>query len=165
MITNAQIKKIKTLQSVCGLSDDVYRDILRNKAGVNSCKELRSTRQIQAVTMYLAGIADRGGKKSSNSNVSRQWEQSEEGTYLLDKAKLVSQRPNRPSLKQFRYIFGLWFALGKEWRKTPELKMENTLNHFLVNGRAGSRLKVATWQWLTMDMANHLIDVLKARLA
>ena len=165
MITNAQIKKIKTLQRSCGLNDDCYRAILRNKAGVNSCKDLRSNRQIQTVVAHLSRLAERVDNKCSPQNISWKWEERPEGKQLLEKAQIISRRFERPSLEQFHYIFGLWWALRKAWRKDPEQKMEPSLNHFLASGRAGSHLKVATWQWLTPNIALHLIDILKARVA
>lgn len=164
MITNSQIKKIKTLQRSCGLDDDTYRNILRNKAGVNSCKDLRSNRQVQIVMDHLSHLAEKVDKNSSSQNISWKWEERPEGKQLLEKAQIISRRFDRPSLEQFHYIFGLWWALRKKWRKDPGAKMEPSLNHFLTNGRAGRDIKIASWQWLTHDIADHLINVLKVRV-
>lgn len=165
MITNTQIKRIKTLQRVCGLDDDTYRDILRSRAGVNSCKDLRSPSQIQAVIGHLSNLADKAEKKVRKSVVAWRWEDLPEGAQLLAKATKVASRKGRPSMGQFEFIFGLWWALRSEWSKGEDKQMESTLNHFLENGRGGPGLKVASWQWLDADMAHHLIDVLKGRVA
>ena len=79
MITNSQIIKIKTLQRRCGLDDDTYRDILRNQAGVNSCKELRSKRQIDSVTFFLINLADKIDTKVKRRATDWKWEDSPEG--------------------------------------------------------------------------------------
>jgi len=165
MITNAQIKRIKTLQRVCGLDDQTYRDILRNKAGVNSCKELRSERQIRVVIDHLSRLSEKIDSKAKKQAATWRWEDSLEGKALLEKARSVAINPNRPSIDQLNYIFGLWWALRREWRKQPDLKIETTLNHFLENGRGGPHVKIASWRWLTPEMAHHLIDVLKTRIA
>jgi hypothetical protein len=165
MITNTEIKRIKTLQRVCGLDDDTYRDILRNRAGVNSCKDLRSPRQIQAVIGHLSNLADKGEKKVRKSVAACRWENLPEGEQLLAKAAKVASRKGRPSIGQFEFIFGLWWSLRDEWSKGADKQMETTLNHFLENGRGGPDIKVASWQWLDVDMAHHLIEVLKGRVA
>ncbi|MGD9948648.1 MAG: phage protein GemA/Gp16 family protein [Desulfobulbus sp.] len=165
MITNTQIKRIKTLQRVCGLDDDTYRDILRNRAGVNSCKDLRSPSQIQAVIGHLSNLADKAEKKARKSVVAWRWEDLPEGVQLLAKATKVAARKGRPSMGQFEFIFGLWWALRSDWSQGEDKQMESTLNHFLENGRGGPLVKVASWQWLDTEMAHHLIDVLKGRVA
>lgn len=165
MITNTQIKKIKTLQRVCGLDDDTYRDILRNKAGVSSAKELRSKRQIDAVIMYLSNLSEKVDRKANRRAADWKWEDTEEGRQLIEKSRKIAQRPGRPSIQQFQYIFGLWWSLRHEWKKDDTKQIEPTLNHFLNNARAGKDIKVASWQWLTCDMAHHLINVLKGRVA
>ena len=165
MITNAQIKKIKTLQRVCGLDDDVYKDILRNRAGVNSCKDLRSKRQIDTIMTHLGRLAEKVDKKANKKAANWKWENMPEGKQLLEKASKIAGRVNRPSLNQLQFIFGLWWSLRHKWRKNTDQQMETTLNHFLKNGRGGKKLKIASWQWMTPEMAHHLIDVLKGRLA
>ena len=165
MITNAQIKKIKTLQRAGKIDDDTYRDILRNIAGVNSAKELRSKRQIDAVILHLSNLAEKIEKKANQRSVEWKWEDLEEGKLLLEKAGKVSTRAERPSFQQLTYIFGLWWALRHEWKTTDDSKMEPTLNHFLANRRAGDDVTIANWQWLTYSMAQQLINVLKARIA
>lgn len=165
MITNAKIRKIKTLQRVCGLNDDTYRDILRKLAGVSSCKDLRSPRQIEAVISHLSNLAEKAERKVNKSVAAWKWEELPEGAQLLAKAIKVASRKGRPSIGQFEFIFGLWWSLRDEWSKGTEKQMETTLNHFLENGRGGSDVKVASWQWMTADMAHHLIDVLKGRIA
>jgi len=165
MITNKQIQKIKTLQRICGLDDDTYGDILRNKAGVNSCKNLRSKRQISAVMEHLTRLAEKVDKKVKKKTEHWKWENSNEGKQLLEKAKKIAARYNRPSYGQLNYIFGLWWSLRHEWKNDNEQRMESSINHFLENGRGGIKLKVASWQWMTSDMAQHLIDILKRRVA
>ncbi|WP_306548945.1 phage protein GemA/Gp16 family protein [Desulfobulbus sp.] len=165
MITNTEIKRIKTLQRVCGLDDDTYRDILRNRAGVNSCKDLRSPRQIQAVIGHLCNLADKAEKKVRKSVAAWRWEDLPEGAQLLARAGKVAARKGRPSMGQLEFIFGLWWSLRDEWSKGADKQMEATLNHFLENGRGGPEVKVASWQWMTADMAHHLIEVLKGRVA
>ena len=165
MITSAQIKKIKTLQRVCGLDDDTYQSILRNRAGVNSCKDLRSKRQINTVMTHLDRLAEKVDKNANKKTVNWKWENMPEGKQLLEKASKIAGRVNRPSLNQLRFIFGLWWSLRHEWRKNSDQQMEPTLNHFLKNGRGGKKLQIANWQWMTTEMAHHLIDVLKGRLA
>lgn len=159
-----QIKKIKTLQRVCGLDDDTYKDILRNQAGVNSCRDLRSKRQIDAVILHLSNLAEKIDKKANQKAPDWKWEKMPEGKELIEKAKKVSSRKGRPSRSQLKYIFGLWWSLQHEWGKNDEQRIETTLNHFLANGRGGPDLKIASWQWLTHDRAHHLINVLKGRL-
>ncbi|EKE11386.1 MAG: hypothetical protein ACD_15C00093G0004 [uncultured bacterium] len=163
MITNAQIKKIKTLQRICCLDDEIYRSILRSKAGVNSSKELRSKRQIDAVISHLNNLAEKIEKQAKRKAENWKWEEMPEGKILLEKAGKIAIRPGRPSLDQFQYIFGLWWELRNEWKNSSEKSMEPTLNHFLENGRGGSDLKVANWQWLTFEKAHQLINVLKGR--
>jgi hypothetical protein len=165
MITNTEIKRIKTLQRVCGLDDNTYRDILRNRAGVNSCKDLRSPRQIQAVIGHLCNLADKAEKKVKKNVVAWKWEELSEGAQLLAKAAKVASIKGRPSMGQLEFIFGLWWSLRAEWSKGDYKQMETTLNHFLENGRGGPEVKVAAWQWMTADMAHHLIEVLKGRVA
>lgn len=164
MITNKQIQKVKTLQRVCALDDDAYRDILRIKGGVNSCTELSSKKQIDSVIGHLENLAEKVDKQSVKKATNWKWENSPEGLYLIDKAKKIVVRPNRPSLQQFQYIWGLWWMLRGEWKNNPDSKMETTLNHFLENGRGGDKIKVANWQWLTDDKAHELINVLKGRV-
>lgn len=164
MVTNSQIKKIKTLQRICGLDDDTYRDVLRNKAGVNSAKELRSKRQIDTVMTYLGELAEKTDKKANRKADNWRWENIPEGKQLIEKADKMASRFDRPSSKQLHYIFGLWWSLRHEWQKDG-LQMEKALNHFLENGRGGPDLRIANWQWMTPDMAQHLIAVLKGRLA
>jgi hypothetical protein len=164
MATNLQIKKIKTLQRVCGLNDDAYRDILRNRAGVSSSKELRSKRQVDAVMTHLGELAEKINKKANRKADNWKWENTPEGKQLIEKADRIAKRFDRPSSKQMRYIFGLWWSLRHEWQK-DDRQMEKTLNHFLENGRGGPDLKIANWQWMTPDMAQNLIAVLKGRLA
>lgn len=165
MITNTEIKRIKTLQRVCGLDDDTYRDVLRSQAGVSSCKDLRSPSQIQAVIGHLSKLADKVEKKVWKSVAAWRWEDLPEGAQLLAKASKVSARKGRPSMGQLEFIFGLWWSLRSEWSKGDDKQMEPTLNHFLANGRGGPGLRVASWQWLDADKAHHLIDVLKGRVA
>lgn len=164
MITNAQIKKIKTLQRVCGLDDNTYRDILRNVAGVNSAKELRSKRQIDAVISFLNAKAEKVDNKANRKAVEWKWEESIEGRLLMEKAGIIAARPDRPSIDQFQYIFGLWWSLRAEWKKDDNQSMGTALNHFLENGRGGQNLKVASWQWLNHEKAHQLINVLKGRV-
>ena len=57
-ITNAQIKKIKTLQRVCGMDDDVYRLMLKNVANVTSCTQLKG-KSIQKVMKHLEKLQNR----------------------------------------------------------------------------------------------------------
>ena len=165
MITNAQIKKIKTLQRICGLDNESYRDILRNQAGVNSCKELRSKRQVDNVMTYLGNLAEKVDKKANKRAADWKWEDIPEGQQLLEKARKKARRINSPSYSQFHYIFGLWWSLRSEWNKDGNQQMETTLNHFLQNGRAGSDIKIGNWQWMTLDMGSQLINVLKGRVA
>ena len=165
MITNSQFIKIKTLQRRCGLDDDTYRDILRNQAGVNSCKELRSKRQIDSVTFFLINLADKIDTKVKRRATDWKWEDSPEGKALMAKAGMITKRPNHPSLRQFQYIFGLWWQLRSEWKKDAEQRMETTLNHFLEHGRGGQGMRVASWQWMTDGMAQNLINILKKRIA
>ena len=165
MITNSQIKKIKTLQRICGLDNDTYRDILRNMAGVNSCTELRSKRQIDSVITHLGNLAEKVDKKANRKVADWKWENMPEGKQLLEKAKSKARRPDTPSYSQFNYIFGLWWTLRSEWNKDGKQQMEPTLNHFLANGRAGSDATVANWLWLNQKMGNHLINVLRGRIA
>ena len=108
-------------------------------------------------------MAEKVEKKAYKKSKIWRWEDQPEGIQLQEKAKAISQRFDRPSMEQFFYIFGLWWSLRKEWRKNSEQKMEPSLNHFLDNGRAGAGLKIASWQWLTPNMARRLIDILKAR--
>ena len=165
MITNAQIKKIKTLQRVCCLDDDTYRDILRNKGGVNSSRDLRSKRQIDSVMLYLSELAEKVDKRANRKAADWKWENSKEGQLLREKSKKVSKRENRPSLQQLEYIWGLWWSLRSEWKKGKDSSMETSLNHFLSSGRAGKTLKIGNWQWLTYDMGHQFINVLKGRVA
>jgi len=149
---------------VCGLDNDTYRDILRKQAGVNSCKELRSKRQIDSVMVYLSNLAEKADRKANRRDADWKWEDTKEGKQLIEKAAVIATRSNRPSLSQLCFIFGLWWSLRSEWKKNDDQTMEATLNHFLKNGRGGKSLSIASWQWLTYDMSHHLIDVLRGRL-
>ena len=120
-ITNAQIKKIKTLQRVCAMDDDTYRLMLKNVGGVTSSTQLQG-KNIQKVMKHLEKLQGKGTSQRAPTR----------------------RRENMPNIvelatkKQVDYIYHLaedigWFdrkrlfgfirkrGFGNEKRYTPEM--------------------------------------------
>ena len=134
-ITGSQIKKIKTLQRRLGLENGDYRLMLRNVAGVSSCKELKGAK-IDLVIRHLEGRI--GYRRSQVQFGKERTERNNEG------------KPNWATERQVRKIREMWRQVSRE-------KTEAALRVWLRR-----RFKVGAVEWLTVGQAAGVIEGLKA---
>jgi hypothetical protein len=135
-ITKGQIKKLQTMRRRLGLTEDDYRLMLWNVAGVKSCRELKGGK-VQAVLEHLGRCLGEGS--SQQSAVSNQ-----PGSAML-----------RATAAQARLIEELWGRVTQIPYTQPRERRQ-ALRAWLKR-----TVKASHEHFLTRDMAQRAIEGLK----
>lgn len=114
-INTKQIKLIKTIIGKMNISDDLYREMLENRYGVSSCKDLTYIQAGQFVN-YLKDQANQSGLNFPKASFNKH------------KHNNLADREGMASPKQLRKIEAMWFDYTSE----PDTALRNKrLNTFL----------------------------------
>jgi hypothetical protein len=149
-ISNAQVKKIKTMQRAMGLDDDAYREMLWGVARAKSCKDLKGPK-IQLVMQHMERCLG-GGKQVSGSR-------GQGPGKTLNLKPETRNLPLRATEAQLINIRRLW---GRVSRAAQEWGPESRQAHEALNKFLWGRFKVAAPEWLTLPQAQRVIEALKA---
>lgn len=96
LVTNDQIKKIKTLQGRLGIDDDTYREILFNNYNVNTCKKL-NRKQAKEILDAWSKDAEKQGNWTNHKK-----------SFQKHKYDNLGYRKGMASPKQLRMIEAIW---------------------------------------------------------
>jgi phage gp16-like protein len=136
----ADLAKIHIAKKELGLTDDVYRDILRIHFGVDSAKDLKP----KQVTVLLNKFRAKGWKPKKGAIVKN----GRTGTRRKDD-NYIQIKPG-PAAKQQRYILAMWNALGYDVAK--------------LHARCKKQFSIERFEWVTeYDELHVLITDLQQR--
>lgn len=138
-ITKPQIKKIHIFASMLGLSYDEYKDVIRDRYGVESSKELTKEKAIEVIKEFKDDLEKRGIDPRS-----------------YKKRKKYDDMAGRPGMAfpgQMRKIEAIWNGVSRA--ETPEGK-HKALRAFLSN-----RFGVADMRFIPLEMVPKIINALE----
>ncbi|MEW5819347.1 MAG: regulatory protein GemA [Cyanobacteriota bacterium] len=135
-INPKQIKLIKTIIGKMGIGDDLYREMLENRYGVNSCKQLTCSQSTEFVN-YLKDQANQSGLHFPKASMNRH------------KHNNLADREGMASPKQLRKIEAMWFDYTRD---TDEASRTKRLNAFLEH-----RFKVTNLKFLDKQTTSKVI--------
>jgi len=136
MIDKAQIRKIHTLTSVLGISDDLYREILEVNFKVNSCKELTGS-EAASLIAYMEEKAKNAGlwKDFKEENIS------------------FSNRENMATQAQINKIKFLWKEVA--YKKNRKF-LKTSLRKFLER-----QFKISDVRFIKKSMVSKIIKAIQ----
>jgi cell division protein ZapA (FtsZ GTPase activity inhibitor) len=157
-ITAAQIKRIHTIKSILGISEDNYRAALDSRFGVTTSKDL-TLMQAKNFLDELEKLAlqVRDDRHQAERNTARQKAEAEHQKVEAAKPKRFDNLDNRPGMAsgaQLRKIEAMWQDISI----VPDQDARGrALRHF-IKRIAG----VADMRFLDSQMAGKVINALKA---
>ena len=134
MINKAQIKMVHFLKNKIRMPDDDYRNVLMS-FGVKTSTRL-TFYQAKEVIQILLNIADKSGVE------------------LLNNSAIKASSNSMASVKQQRYIMGLWISVSNQDTTGQKIK---ALNSFLKSKFHTERLS-----WLPRENVEKVICTLKS---
>jgi len=137
VIDKTQIRKIHTLTSVLGISDDLYREILETNFEVNSCKKL-TDREAASLIAYME-------EKAKNAGLWKDFKQ---------ESITLSDRENMASPAQINKIKLLWKEVA--YKKNRKF-LKTSLRKFLER-----QFKISDVRFIEKPMVNKIIKAIES---